>query len=163
MTSASPILLTRSASKRGLVPVAEGGEGGLIELRLDRGALGNTVAFIYKRLQRPAYVFTGMLVVLAAQSRYVWTVVSGERGMTGVREAVITAELLKAGTLTIESYRRSWAKDPYDVSYSGVDRSVLRFISDDEQYDARFPEHPLSKVRRILASLPASILIQSDP
>ena len=92
MTSASPILLTRSASKRGLVPVAEGGEGGLIELRLDRGALGNTVAFIYKRLQRPAYVFTGMLVVLAAQSRYVWTVVSGERGMTGVREGTTDAQ-----------------------------------------------------------------------
>jgi hypothetical protein len=126
-------------------------EGGLIEVHADadRGA----VHWIYKRLQRPAYVFTGMWVVLGPEGQLVWTVVCGERGMTGVREAVVTAELFQAGTLTLETYEHSWAQDPYEPAYRGVDQSVLRFVSDDTIYDDRFSDHPLSKVRRVLAAL----------
>jgi hypothetical protein len=88
---------------------------------------------------------------------HIWSVVAGERGTTGVREAGVTAELMKAGKLTPQNFESSWASDPYDASYHGVDRSVLRFISDDERYDERFPEHPLSKVRRVLAALPTAV------
>jgi len=59
--------------------------------------------------------------------------------------------------MTVEDYKRSWAKDPYDSEYHSADRGVLRFVSDDESYDERFPQHPLTKVRLILAALPASI------
>lgn len=38
-----------------------------------------------------------------------------------------------------------------------LDRSVLRFMSDDKIYDEKFPRHPLSKVRYVLASLPNSV------
>jgi hypothetical protein len=140
--------------------LAESGAAGLIEVRVAAAALGATVSLIYKRLEVPAYIFTGMLLV-PSQS-YVWTVVAGERGTTGVREAVVTAELMNAGKLTIQDYERSWARDPYDPGYRGVDRSVLRFISDDECYDDRFPEHPLSKVRRVLATLPSSVQVGSS-
>ncbi|MGO9893822.1 MAG: hypothetical protein ACLPX8_06375 [Bryobacteraceae bacterium] len=75
-----------------------------------------------------------------------------------MREAVITAELINAGKLAMQDYKRSWAQDPYHPSYGGVDRSVLRFVSDDESYGARFPEHPLSKVRRVLATLPDCVV-----
>jgi hypothetical protein len=114
---------------------------------------GATVGLIYKRLEKPAYVFTGMLLVPRRQGSQVWTVVAGEHGTTGVREAPITFELLNAGELTMKDYEHSWAQDPYDPTYCGVDHSVLRFISDDERYDVRFPEHPLSKVRWVLATL----------
>ena len=76
--------------------------------------------------------------------------------MTGLREAVVTSELMGSGELNLEGYERSWAQDPYDPSYRGADRSVLRFMSDDPVYDERFPQHPLSKVRRVLADLPTS-------
>src|SRR5271165_5831280 len=138
--------------------IAEDRSGGLIEVRMVTGTLGATVSLIYKRLQKPAYIFTGMLFVPSQHYSQVWTVVAAERGITGVREAVITAELFDAGKLTIEDYERSWAQDPYDPTYCGVDRSVLRFVSDEECYDARFPEHPLSKVRRVLATLPACVV-----
>lgn len=133
--------------------LAESRHGGLIEVRMFMGGLGVAVGLIYKRLQMPAYIFTGMLLVPRLQDSQIWTVVAGERGTTGVREAVITAELMNSGGLTIQDYESSWAQDPYDPTYCGVDRSVLRFASDDESYDARFPEHPLSKVRRVLAAL----------
>lgn len=138
--------------------LAERRGAGLIEVGVATGALGSGVSLIYKRLERPAYVFTGMLLV-PSQSQ-VWTVVAGERGTTGVREAVVTSELLTAGKLTVQDYERSWARDPYDPGYHRVDRSVLRFVSDDECYDERFPEHPLSKVRRVLATLPSSVQVE---
>ena len=70
---------------------------------------------------------------------------------------MITAELLQAGQLTVSDYEHSWAQDPYEPSYRGVDQRVLRFMSDDEAYDDRFPDHPLSKVRRVLAALPEAV------
>jgi hypothetical protein len=156
-----PSLSNIGALQKWCRAVAESNGAGLIEMQLDTGRLGATVAFIYKRLQMPAYVFTGMLLVPGDEVNPVWTVVSGERGMTGVREAIVTAQLMTTGKLTIEDYKRSWAQDPYDSTYRGVDRRVLRFVSDDESYDEQFPDHPLSKVRRILATLPSAVRIES--
>jgi hypothetical protein len=137
--------------------LAESRAAGLIEANAAEGALGMTVGLIYKRLQKPAYVFTGMLLVLKGDASQVWTAVAGEQGTTGVREAVVTTQLFNAGEMTIEGYESSWAQDPYDPAYSGVDRSVLRFVSDDERYDQQFPQHPLSKLRRLMAALPGSV------
>jgi len=137
--------------------LAQRGGGGLIEAAVIAPPPRCIVSLIYKRLESPAYIYTGLLVMTGGSFSIVWTAVAGERGMTGVREAVITAEMMKAGELTLESYKRSWAQDPYDPAYHGVERSVLRFLSDDERYDVRFRQHPLSKVRRVLAGIPASV------
>ena len=141
--------------------IAKSQGAGLIEVRVLTGKLGPTATLIYKRLLKPAYQFTGMLFVPNKSPSQVWTVVAKESSITGVREATITAELMNAGSLTLQDYERSWAQDPYDAGYRGVDRSVLRFVSDDESYDERFPEHPLSKVRQILAALPNSLQVES--
>jgi len=61
----------------------------------------------------------------------------------------------------LQEYGRSWAQDPYEPTYRGVDRRVLRFVSDSDCYDERFPDHPLSKVRRVLAALPNAVRIES--
>ena len=142
--------------------LAESRQGGLIDVRVDTNIPG-AFALIYKRLNMPAYVFTGMRMVPDGEVTRVWTVVSGEAGTTGIREAIVTAELIEAGRLTIESYQRSWAQDPYDASYVGKDHRVLRFMSDDECYDDRFPDHPLTKVRRVLAALPQAVQIERGP
>jgi len=131
------------------------------ELAQERGAglieahgIGPSARLIYKRLQMPVYVYTGMFITDVQGCTLVWTIVAGEHGTTGVREAMVTANLINAGKLTLVGYRRLWARDPYEPDYQGVDRSVLRFMSDDEGYDGQFPHHPLSKVRRVLAALP---------
>jgi hypothetical protein len=135
----------RFASSRG---------AGLIEMKVANGSLGPTLSLIFKQLEKPSYIFTGMLLVPNQSSPQIWSLVATERGTTGLREAVVTAQLFSAGKLTIENYDRSWAQDPYDPSYREVDQSLLRFVSDDASYDEKFPQHPLSKVRRILATLP---------
>ena len=109
----------------------------------------------------PAYVYTGMLISFAQGAWLLWTIVAGEHGTTGVREAVVTADLMNAGKLTMDDYKLHWAQDPYDPAHQGEDRRVLRFISDDESYDGQFPQHPLSKVRRLLAALPDYVQLDS--
>ena len=93
---------------------------------------------------------------------HVWTIVSGERGTTGLREAIVTTQLMNDGGLTIEGYQQSWAQDPYDPTYSGVERRGLRFVFDDESYDEQFPDHPLSKVRSVSAELRSAPRIESS-
>ena len=130
--------------------LAQSRSGGLPEA----SATTRGIKLIYKRLQMPAYVFTGMLMTQVRSDWLIWTVVAGEQGITGVREAVVTAQLINEGKLAPEDYERRWSGDPYDPSYAPADRRVLRFMSDDESYDAQFPQHPLSKVRHVLASFP---------
>jgi len=79
--------------------IAEASNGGLIESSADPNVLGGGVRLIHKQLRPPAYLFTGML--FTREPAFIWTVVGQERGTTGVREAVITAELLQEGRLTI--------------------------------------------------------------
>jgi hypothetical protein len=63
--------------------------------------------------------------------------------------------LFNAGQLSIESYQQTWACDPYEPSYGGVDSKVLRYIPDDDRFDARFPDHPLTRVREVLTAIAA--------
>lgn len=155
-----PDLAATASIEKWARPKAEASSAGLIEAKPIATALGAGLYLIYKRLRIPAYTYTLMLIV--PSKGHFWCVVCAERGMTGVREAVVTAELMNAGKLTFESYATSWASDPFDPNYKGVDTSVLRFLSDDESYDERFPDHPLSKIRQILKTLPGSMQLSEE-
>jgi len=93
-----------------------------------------------------------------ATGSQVWTVVDGERGTTGVREAVITAELMDTGKLTMQDYKRFWAQDPTIPVTAELTVTFFASSPMTSSYDERFPEHPLSKVRRVLATLPESVV-----
>ncbi len=134
--------------------LATSAEAGLIEASGVPYATSSSMRLIYKRLQMPAYVYTGIFIFPAAEDALIWTIVAGERGTTGVREATVTSELIQTGKLKVEDYERTWCQDPYDASFCEVDRSVLRSISDDPSYDSEFPDHPLSRVRQTLSELP---------
>src|SRR5512133_2458326 len=103
-----------------------------------------------------------MLITSVQGTSLVWTIVKGERGTTGMRAAAV-ATLFQAGKITVDDFERRWAEDPYEPAYKGVDRSVLRNLADDESYDEKFPWHPLSKVRRLLAALPGNVQLVGEP
>jgi hypothetical protein len=148
-----PPLSDRTALQRYCRHIAERQGAGLVEVVTAVGAEGPSLTYIYKRLRKPAFTVFGVVTTPMTQGSWTWMVIAAERGSTGVREAVITAKLLEAGQLTLESYKASWAQDPYEPAYSGVERSTLRYLSDAEEYDAEFPDHPLTKVRRELRRL----------
>ncbi len=128
---------------------ARSNNGGMIEAC----AVNGGIKLILKKLKMPAYVYSGMLITHVREVWFMWTVMAGERGTTGVREAVVAATLLRDGKLLPHEYEQRWGQDPHEPAYRGAARSLLRFMSDDESYDQQFPQHPLSKVRRTLATL----------
>ena len=159
--SALPALTDLQALRDTCRRIAQARGAGLVEVAVVETPYGPSALLIYKRLQGLAFIVTGMLLMpMATQKWFVWTTLHGEQGTTGVREAMITAELLSSGELTLEDYERSWAQDPYDPAYRGVDRKLLRYTSDDQSYDSRFPEHPLSKVRMVLSQLPRHVHVE---
>jgi hypothetical protein len=102
-----------------------------------------------------------MLIFPFKSVHYIITIASGERGVTGIRDAIVTAQLLEEGKLEIEEFEepgssgeigriKGWFQDPYDSDYQG---HILCSSSDDEKYDAQFPDHPLSKIRRYLMQI----------
>jgi hypothetical protein len=142
-----------AALRRYCRAAAEAQRAGLVEVATPVGAEGKWLTYIYKRLDMPAFTFFGVAATPVAEGTRVWTIVACERGMTGVREAVVTTRLVTTGQLPLEEYESRWAQDPYDPAYAGVDRRTLRYLSDAADYDAEFPQHPLSKVRRELRRL----------
>jgi hypothetical protein len=149
-----PNLADENAVRGRCRKIAKRMHSGLIEATVVTGANGPAVMFIYKRIELPAFIFTGMLLVApTSRASTMWTVVARERGTTGVREALVTVQLVNEGKLDLDNFEASWAHDPYDPTYRGVDRRTRRYLSDAESYDEQFPEHPLSKVRRELRRL----------
>lgn len=45
---------------------------------------------------------------------------------------------------------KGWMKDPYDEN---IDLPYMMNLSEKEEYDKMFPEHPLSRLRKYLADL----------
>jgi predicted outer membrane repeat protein len=141
--------------------------GGLISADIVRIGNSQAIQLIYKREHLPAYAYTGMIIIPCGDQRFVLVVASTERGTTGVREAIVTDELLRDGELEIERFDqdapdgstgrvKGWFKDPYDSSYAG---KALCSAADDEKHDARFPNHPLSKVRATLRHLQKTLRV----
>ncbi|WP_434448925.1 hypothetical protein [Lentzea sp. E54] len=80
-------------------------------------------------------VFAGSFTIPKANCSAVLQLGALERGMTGAREAVLAAEI------GFENWTRP---HPYAPELQGV----LPFhAGDDPRFDARFPDHPLSRVR----------------
>lgn len=126
--------------------IAENFEGSIVSFDSCPVDRYSATRFIYKVEAGSGYKYSGMIFLPFEGCSYVVSVVSGERGPTGVREALVTARLLEQGSLTPETYESEWFSDPYDPDYEG---RVLRSLSDDESYDGLI-DHPLSTVRRIL-------------
>lgn len=53
-------------------------------------------------------------------------------------------------------WRKGWFRDPYDPNHQA---QLLKNRAEDEEWDLMFPEHPLSRARRYVHELRASIQI----
>ncbi len=139
--------------------LARTNDGGLVSADiLDLGEIA-AGTLIYKCERRPAYAYTGMMILPGAGEHFVIAISSVEHGVTGVRDALVTVQLLKQGILDLAKAVDSgkledWFYDPYD---SAFDANALNSVADDERYDSLFPSHPLSKIRRILRTIAGSL------
>lgn len=72
-----------------------------------------------------------------------------EVGMTGLRDTTIMNKMINEGKIT-PSNMDGWFKDPYDENYK---KGLLRNESEKPEYDAMFPQHPLSETRNFIKYL----------
>jgi len=71
-----------------------------------------------------------------------------ERGMTGERDALIMELMRREGKVILgENCLDGWFYDPYDKDST---RSYMMNLSEQAQYDAAFPDHPLSQCRKFI-------------
>ena len=74
-----------------------------------------------------------------------------EMGTTGVRDSMVYILLSRHGVVkTTEEGLEGWGADPYDPFYT---HGVLMNCAEKKEYDAQFPQHPLSELRRFAVKL----------
>lgn len=131
-----------------------GDTGGIVELETDFVDELPAVRSVLKLAQQPAgRTYIGALTVPRAGFSHVLKVECVEREPIGTREMAVFMRLASQGRVqfaTLDLPSEGWAVDPYDP---GHDALVLRTRADDDLWDALYPDHPLSRCRRILQRL----------
>jgi hypothetical protein len=138
------------------LPEGGGKVGGIVFADLIQLQGVPAIKTIYKYEIPPSYGYTGLLIFPFKKVHYIISLASGERGITGLRDAFVTDQLLSEGKIAIEEFEKpapdgsdgrliGWFQDPYDPAYKG---NILCSAADDEKYDSQFPDHPLTKIRK---------------
>jgi len=79
---------------------------------------------------------------------FVVKVQTAEVDITGVRDSFILSKLLGTGEITFDDNGiQNWFEDPYDPT---IKEGTPMNKSEQEQYDAEFPHHPLSVARALI-------------
>ena len=75
-----------------------------------------------------------------------------ESGTTGIRDAAVFETCLRKKLVALENEGRmkGWTRDPYDAS---ITQGALMNLSEREQFDAAFPDFPLSMCRKLVKSM----------
>jgi hypothetical protein len=121
--------------------------GGMIEVEVLKRQQFDIVRTIFK-IPKPVsgMLYVGSLTIPFNTCSFVLKVQAVEFGPTGMREALIVNRLLQDGSFN----DASWSADPYD---NKITAGNLMNKSEDQKYDADFPDHPLTQVRNLLTRL----------
>jgi hypothetical protein len=130
-----------------------GGAGGLVEVESTVIAGVPAILAIFKVPQGPtAMTYAGVVTIPFRDCSFVLKWQCPEYGMTGIRESSVF--LLVSPPLDETGTPQGWAQDPYEPSHNA---KGLRTRSDDVEWDARFPTHPLSRLRSYFATMLGAI------
>jgi hypothetical protein len=106
--------------------------------------------------------YLGSIILPFRYFSYVVKVQCEEHGVTGIRDAVVFNQKMASGEVTFDAEGqaiRGWMRDPYDPSIVNV---LARNLSEDEEYDELFPDHPLSRLRPVLKHVQATLRIAEE-
>ena len=118
---------------------------------------------IIKVPQQPhGMTYLGSITLPFRDFSYVIKIQCEEHGMTGVRDTVILDKKMATGEVTLDFEKdavRGWMRDPYDPSIVDV---FARNLSEAEEYDELFPDHPLSRLRPVLKHVQTTLRIEDE-
>lgn len=119
-----------------------------------------SVETIFKVPQNPAgMTYVASVTIPFRDFSFVVKFQCPEIGITGLRDATLFAKLSTELAFNDDGVPRGWMKDPYLASSDGAAKYNL---SDQAEYDADFPDHPLSRARRYLALLSACVRAEKN-
>jgi hypothetical protein len=136
--------------RRGMAKMAAAQGGALIEAGVlpigGQPALSQVIKIKLPN-QPSGQAFLGSFIVPKANCSAVLRVQAAERGPTGQREAIVLNQLGPA------NYFRP---HPYGPDGEG---GLPSHAADDPAYDAQFPQHPLTRVRQVMAQLAQQVTL----
>jgi hypothetical protein len=121
----------------------------------------SSAQFIFKKQLANGYLYRGWYLTRPGDENLILlNVVCGERGETGSREAIVTAMLAEAGQIELVRHdelspvHRATSKDGSRTPTTWTTRDLCFAASrDSEAYDGAVPDHPLTRLRKTLATL----------
>jgi tetratricopeptide (TPR) repeat protein len=109
--------------------------------------------YILKQSQAPSgMAYSGSLVLPLADQFFTIQLMCLETGITGIRESIVVDKLLEQGV--------SFKVLADNNSYCESGTALAPYSADAEIYDERFPNHPLTRVRRYIAEILAALSVQ---
>jgi hypothetical protein len=107
--------------------------------------------------------YVGSLLLPFRDFSFVIKVQCQEHGTTGIRDTIILDEALGDGRVTFdpdrEGFLEGWMHDPYDPT---LHRGFHWNLSEAPEYDVRFPDHPLSRLRPVLGHLELTLRVTKE-
>lgn len=113
------------------------------------------IRVIEKKPQKPFGMAYKLSLTLLDQAFFRITMWCFESGMTGIRDTAVMTKFMQGGTFNQKL--DDWGGWFIDPNGFGPQTPVMRNISEDEQYDQQFPNHPLSQLRSFLRRLEDSL------
>jgi len=121
-------------------------------IKVAAGTTSKDSKYIYsivKTLMKPSGVqYTLVLHIDFGSEVLVVNAFFSEFGTTGLRDTFVYS--LLGDEVSLLKDKSSWMSDPYDKNYT---RGLLMNRSESEEYDAIFPNYPLSMARKFIQSV----------
>jgi len=130
--------------------------GGILKVDIVPIERTSCIEVLYKIPVQPSGIkYISSITLPFKQCYFVIQLQIEERVMADIREVVIARKLISEKTVTIADQQIvGWSADPY---LSGYDQGILMNMAEREEYDALFPDHPLTMVRRLMKKIHGSI------
>jgi hypothetical protein len=136
--------------------VAEVG-GGVLKIETIEIKGLSAVECLFKMPMQPSgMLYLASFTIPFRDKSYVVKLQCPEKGITGARDSAVFALHTNFDDDDDENFDpfKGWMKDPYDES---VTEGVLMNLSEDEQYDVKFPNHPLTRARKYMSQIKETI------
>ena len=122
-------------------------------IRVSAGKTRGGKKYVYS-IVKSAKQFFGVQYILTFQIQYPSKVLNiqafyDEIGVTGLRDNIVYEIAEREGKVTLGSFD-GWMNDPYDSNYK---KGLRMNLSESEEYDKMFPNHPLSVLRRFIQAV----------
>jgi hypothetical protein len=132
--------------------------GGIIKIETIKIKGIDAVECIFKIPMQPSGVtYVGSFTFPFRDKSYVLKFQCAEQGITGQRDAIIFAVDsnfdFDNDNENIDPFK-DWAKDPYDETFT---EGLLMNLSESEKYDEKFPNHPLTRLRKHIKQVKQTI------